>query len=116
MSDITVVSEQAGNVAITSVEEQVAVVAVGHQGPPGAPGPKGERGERGLPGVSGASFVHEQQVPAEEWPITHNLGRFPSVTVVDSAGSVVIGEVQYLTSESVKLVFSVPFSGKAYLN
>lgn len=59
--------------------------------------------------------VHVQSSPAAQWPITHNLGGRPSVTVVDSAGTMVIGEVSYLSNSEVIVSFTHPFSGSAYL-
>ena len=47
--------------------------------------------------------------------ISHTLDGFPSVTVVDSAGTVVIGEVSYNSTSSVTVSFESAFSGKAYL-
>ncbi len=66
--------------------------------------------------VGGSTYVHTQSSPAATWTISHNLGRRPSVTVVDSAGSVVIGEVTYLSDNSLRVEFSAGFSGQAYLN
>lgn len=40
----------------------------------------------------------------------------PAVTVVDSAGTVVIGEVDYLDDNTVRLTFCAAFSGTAYFN
>lgn len=77
----------------------------------------GVAGQRGLPGQGVAeTYVHVQDTPAAEWTINHDLDRWPSVTVVDSAGSVVIGYQQYTSSNQVRLEFSAPFSGRAYLN
>ena len=50
------------------------------------------------------------------WTITHNLGKFPSVTVVDLDNVVVIGQVDYLNSNIIQLTFSKPFAGCAFLN
>jgi hypothetical protein len=66
--------------------------------------------------VGGSTYVHTQSFPSATWTISHNLGRRPSVTVVDSAGSVVIGEVTYLSDNSLRVEFSAGFSGQAYLN
>lgn len=63
-----------------------------------------------------ATFIHEQDIPSAEWTIHHNLNTYPSVTVVDSAGTVVIGGVQYVNANTVVISFSGAFSGKAYLN
>lgn len=61
-------------------------------------------------------FTFTQTTPAQEWVIQHNLDKFPSVTIVDSAGSVVIGDITYIDKDNVKLTFKGAFSGKAYLN
>ena len=66
--------------------------------------------------VGGATYTHHQLSSSSTWTITHNLGRFPSVTIVDSAGNVQIGEVFYSSSNQVIVSFSSPFGGKAYLN
>lgn len=63
-----------------------------------------------------AFYQHEQMVAADTWPVTHNLGKYPSVTVVDSGGNTVIGDVQYVDDNSVVITFSAAFSGVAYLN
>ena len=62
------------------------------------------------------SYTFEQMTAESVWTIVHNLNRFPSVTVVDSAGSVAVGDVQYTTVNSLTITFSAAFSGKAYLN
>lgn len=66
--------------------------------------------------TSDKSFVFSQSVAAARWEIQHNLDKYPSVTIVDSAGTEVIGEVQYIDQNNVVLLFTAPFSGKAYLN
>ena len=68
--------------------------------------------------VSGkdAHFTYTQVTPSNTWDVTHNLNKKPSVTVVDSADSVVIGDVQYLNNNQVRLTFVGAFSGKAYFN
>lgn len=57
-----------------------------------------------------------QMIPAGTWSIIHNLGKFPSVTVVDSGGTVVDGNVNYIDDNTIEIEFSFSFSGKAYLN
>ena len=66
--------------------------------------------------LQSVSYIHNQGSPESEWHITHNFNKFPSVTVVDSAGNTVIGEVQYLSENDLKVTFQAAFSGKAYLN
>jgi hypothetical protein len=62
------------------------------------------------------SFIFEQQIPSASWTIVHNLNKFPSVVVIDSAGSIVVGEISYTSLNQIILNFSSGFSGKAYLN
>jgi hypothetical protein len=81
--------------------ESVDVITVGIQGPEG-------------PGQT--TYTHTQSVPSGTWVIQHLLGRHPSVSVVDSAGSVVVGNVTYDSDIRVTVTFSASFSGKAYLN
>ncbi|BEG98102.1 hypothetical protein [Bacteroides sedimenti] len=61
-------------------------------------------------------YKYSQGMPSTVWFITHNLGKRPSVTVVDSAGSVVEGQVEYLDNNNVRVSFAYEFSGEAYLN
>lgn len=62
------------------------------------------------------TYTYTQNTAAAEWHIIHNLNKRPSVTVVDSAGTIVIGEVRYLNLNEIKVFFTGAFSGKAYLN
>lgn len=59
--------------------------------------------------------VHTQTTASSTWNITHALGGRPSVTVVDSAATVVVGDVAYNSDTSVTVSFAAPFSGYAYL-
>ena len=61
-------------------------------------------------------YEHHQNAISKIWKINHNLNKKPSVTVVDSAGSEVIGEVIYIDDNNLELHFSAQFSGIAYLN
>ena len=67
-------------------------------------------------GSGDLSYVHDQSVASKKWEIHHNLKKYPSVTVVDSAGSTVIGDVNYTDLNSLIVTFSSEFSGVAYLN
>lgn len=59
--------------------------------------------------------VHTQAFATDTWVINHTLGGKPSVSVVDSADTVVVGEVTYNSNSQVTVEFTVPFSGYAYL-
>lgn len=67
-------------------------------------------------GNGDARYTYTKLAPESVWEIEHNLGKFPSVTVVDSAGSVVIGEVEYIDMNRTKVTFAGAFAGVAYLN
>ena len=62
------------------------------------------------------TFEYTQGVPATTWNIQHNLNNFPSITVIDNAGTVVSGQYTYIDNNNVTLTFSAGFAGKAYLN
>jgi hypothetical protein len=48
--------------------------------------------------------------------VTHNLGKYPSVTVLDSAGDQCEGDVDQLSTSQLTVTFSAPFSGTVYCN
>ena len=62
------------------------------------------------------TFVFTQGAPATVWNIQHNLGKFPSVSVINNNNVVINGEVTYIDNNNVQLNFSAGFTGKAYLN
>ena len=62
------------------------------------------------------NFVFTQSVPASTWTIDHTLLKVPSVTVVDSSGNVVLGDINIVSNSRVILEFGASFSGVAYLN
>lgn len=99
----------------------------GVQGPQGLQGPQGPQGAQGIQGPQGpqgpqgepsdpVSYLHNQGVLSAVWTIVHNLGYAPNITVADSAGTIVEGDIQYVDGVSVTIQFSYPFLGKAYLS
>ena len=97
---VTIVEQK---IVATVVDDDVVVKVVGIQGPVG-------------PGGNDAHYVHNQITPTTLWTINHNLGKLPSVSVVDSGENVVFGEVVYLDANALRVGFSAAFGGKAYLN
>lgn len=67
-------------------------------------------------GKADAYYVHKQNVSEASWTINHNMGKKPSVTVVDSADRNVVGQVQYINDNSLTITFKSAFKGEAYLN
>ncbi len=62
------------------------------------------------------TYIFEQREASDVWIIDHGLNRYPSCTVVDSAGTAVVGEVEYASRQTIRVHFTAQFSGKAYLN
>jgi hypothetical protein len=109
--------------ALEATQETVAVVAVAEQGPSGPPGaagpagPPGPQGPQGPPGTGGdLSYVYSQGSPSTLWTINHGLGKHPSVSVVDTAGTEGLADVTYPSLNTVVLRFTFPLSGQAFLN
>ncbi len=72
----------------------------------------------GRPEISGEdkTYRHVQIVAIDTWVINHNLGKYPTVAVVDTSGAVMIGELHYNTLSKVSVTFSAAVSGEAYCN
>ena len=62
------------------------------------------------------NFTYTQASTALVWNITHNLGKNPSVSVADSAGTWVVGQVDYINNNELTITFNAAFQGVAYLN
>lgn len=111
----TVVVIDQENVDVT-VQENAFSVVLAELGVQGAQGPQGPQGPAGTNGIDRNTYVHNQNVPSAVWNITHNLGSYPSVTVIDSAGTTVVGDVLYVSANAITITFSGSFSGQAFLN
>ena len=73
------------------------------------------------PIIGDITYTHNQSSTSDTWTVTHNLHRFPSVTVVDSADTIVQGTVVYNSNKQLTITFfsggsALAFQGKAYLN
>lgn len=62
------------------------------------------------------TFVHDQTTSSDTWSIAHNLGKYPSVMIVDSDNQLVGGGVEYVDTNNVTLTFKGAFKGKAFFN
>lgn len=62
------------------------------------------------------NFEFTQSVASASWSINHNLGKRPSVTIIDTGGNQVIGDIIYVDNNNITLNFSAAFSGTATLN
>lgn len=62
------------------------------------------------------NYKHTQIQASKTWNIKHNLKKLPAVTVIDSGGNEVIGDVKHLSENELTISFSYEFSGSAILN
>jgi hypothetical protein len=67
-------------------------------------------------GANDKNFVHDQSTASNIWTINHGLEKYPSVTVFDSGGNQVEGEVLYTDLNNLTITFNGSFSGTATLN
>lgn len=67
-------------------------------------------------GGSDVNFVFNQILPSATWTIVHNLNKYPSVTVVDSADTKVEGDISFTSVNQVVITFTGAFAGRAFLN
>ena len=65
---------------------------------------------------SDKTFVFTQGVAALVWTVNHNLAKFPSVSVVDTANTGVISQIDYIDNNNLTITNTAQFAGKAYLN
>lgn len=66
--------------------------------------------------IQDLNYVHYQDVPSASWNITHNLGKYPSVTIINSAGDTVMSDITYVNKNQIQINFSNAFAGTAYIN
>ena len=66
--------------------------------------------------VKDKSGVFENSTASKVWVILHNLGKKPSVTVIDNYGDVVWCDIEYTNDNTVTLRFSEETVGTVYLN
>lgn len=61
-------------------------------------------------------FRYHQTTPSATWDIKHNLEKYPSVTVIDSFGTMVEGAIEHVNENQTIIKFSAGFSGTADFN
>ena len=60
-------------------------------------------------------YMHEQKVASDNWKIIHNLNSYPTVAVVDTTNTLIVGEVIYENTNELTIQFSGAVAGKACL-
>jgi len=66
--------------------------------------------------ITDDTFIAQFISAISQWSITHNLGKFPSVTTVNNSGEIVFGAVTYTDNNNLTIDFKDNIAGKAYLN
>ncbi len=61
-------------------------------------------------------YTHTQNTVDTVWNIAHNLNKQPAVSVIDSAGTTVNGNIKHTDNNNVIITFNAAFSGKAIFN
>jgi hypothetical protein len=110
---VTVAIPQAAKVVLVDDNQAIVVqpsvralpIMVESGGPQGPPGEGGD-----------LHWMYTQSIPSAKWIIVHNLGKFPSVIIQDSANDEVEGDIDYINENELIITFSAPFGGVAYLN
>ena len=59
--------------------------------------------------------MHDHTAPEEVWVISHGLMSKPDVTVLDTSGQILAGNVTYVDDDSLTIAFGTPTTGTAYL-
>lgn len=72
---------------------------------------KGDPGDPGGDAHFFDTFTNESSVT-----VTHNLGKKPAVTILDTAGDEVVGEINHVSINELTIDFSASFSGSVILN
>ena len=69
------------------------------------------------------NILHTQSSASNSWTVDHNMGKYPSVSIVEcdpsaneTDGDLVIGEVTYNSINQLTIKFAAAISGVAYIN
>lgn len=65
---------------------------------------------------SGGSFTYNFLTPQSTLNIVHDLGKYPSVTIVDTSGNEIEAAYTYVDSNTIIIYFSSDTTGYVYLN
>jgi len=62
------------------------------------------------------NYVHDQPVASVTWTVTHNLQKWPSVSIVNAANEQIYADVVYIDTNSLTITFGAAESGRAFIN
>ncbi len=107
MNDLAIVVQPLVTVGVVVTPPPSLALTLGMQGPTGPQGPRGAPGQ---------NYTFTQASSSDTWVLAHNLNAYPSVTIVDSTGREVVGDVHYIDVNNVTIYFTAAFAGQAFLN
>lgn len=61
-------------------------------------------------------YLHVQDTPSDNWMIYHALGKYTHVTIYDENEIIIVGNVQKLSPNGVRILFNKPTIGKALIS
>lgn len=130
--------QKTNQVRVKKIDKTIKLL---HRGPRGAEGPEGPQGVQGMgmpPGglenqvlqkASDADYDYKWLNPTysdktfrtdftvtNNVVVTHNMAKYPAVSVTDTAGDEVVGTVSYIDTNSLIVTFNNPFSGTVTCN
>lgn len=66
--------------------------------------------------IQNSYYRYSSDIKKIQWDITHNLNKFPSVVITDTAGTEFEGSITHVNNNKLIIKFSAPFKGYADLN
>lgn len=117
ISRVIHVNRTVHDINVKNVQRDYQVNTVGRRGPTGLTGATGATGPQGPPGsdAEDKNFVQEF-TNSSEVTVDHSLNKFPAVTITNSAGDEVEGEVEHVSVNQLIARFSASFTGKLVCN
>ena len=61
-------------------------------------------------------YRHNQGIASSTWNVAHNLGKRPSITILDNSGNQIEGQIIYIDSNNAEIRFGYNASGTAECN
>lgn len=61
-------------------------------------------------------YLHTQAVASASWSVTHNLTKYPAVTVMDGSGNIVLATITHTSLNASTISFQSAQTGKASFN
>lgn len=79
---------------------------------------KGPTNNDWVPIASGGdlTFLYTEPTPLLTWTLAHNMGKLPSVTILNNLGNEIEAKVNHIDNNNLTITFNTATSGTATLN